>query len=434
MSTRFDGRRLTDARGFGRLALLVVLVVGILVGLAASWMFDSGGSDTQAQEAAGEAKHAGELPPGIVEVPEAAQRNTGVQVATVESRTLPATLDVTGVVAPVESRVAHIRPLALGVVRQVSITLGTKVAAGQPLVTLDNIELGNVVGEYRSELSSLRQAQTNLDVSRMALERAEGLIKLEAIPQQTLEQRRGEFRNAEAAVASAQARVAKYDEQMRRFGLSQAQVTTLRNGTASDEGEQPVSQAVLRAPFAGVVTKIDAAIGEQVATDRELLTIADISSVWVLADVYEKDLAKIRRGADVTIRVETYPDRTFTGQVQYISDLIDPATRTAKVRAVIANRDGALKLDMFARISVPTTEQREAMVVPVDAVQQIDNQPVVFVRQSGTRFERRDVTLGPSAGDVVEVLGGVKPGETVVAAGSFYLKTALLRERIGDEH
>jgi len=124
---------------------------------------------------------------------------------------------------------------------------------------------------------------------------------------------------------------------------------------------------------------------------------------------------------------------TVWGAVETI-DWIDPATRTAKVRAVIANRDGALKLDMFARISVPTTEQREAMVVPVDAVQQIDNQPVVFVRQSGTRFERRDVTLGASAADVVEILGGVEPGETVVAAGSFYLKTALLRERIGDEH
>ena len=432
MITRFTGRRFADARGFGKVALMLVLVAGVLGGFTISKMFSSGASGAQAEETKGEAAHADELPPGIVEVPEDAQRNSGVKVITVESRTLPATLEVTGVVAPVESRVAHIRPLARGVVRQVSVTLGTRVAAGQPLITLDNIELGNVVGEYRSELASLRQAQTNVDVSRMALERAEGLIKLEAIAQQTLEQRRGEFRNAEAAVASAEARVAKFEEQMRRFGLSEAQVTALRNGTGS--AQVPVSQAVLRAPFAGVVTKIDSAIGEQVDGDRELLTIADMSTVWVLADVYERDLAKIRQGAEVTVRVDTYADRTFTGKVSYISDLIDPATRTAKVRAVIANRDGALKLDMFARISVPTTEQREALVIPADAVQQIDNQPVVFVRQSGTRFERRDVTLGASAGDVMEVLRGVKAGETVVAAGSFYLKTALLRERIGDEH
>lgn len=426
ITEKLDVARLRGPRARGPLALAAVLLVGVLIGWGLSAIF---GSEPAAQPDAAAAHD--EPPPGIVEVPEAAQRNAGITVASVEKRTLPATLEVTGIVAPVESRVAHIRPLAQGVVRQVAVTVGTRVAAGQALVTLDNIELGNVVGEYRSALAALRQAETNRDVVRMSLQRAEELIKLEAISQQTLEQRRGEFRNAQAAVASAQAAVATYEQQMRRFGMSSAQVAAVRSGTATGV---PASQQVLRAPFAGVVTKMDAAVGEQVATDRELLTIADISTVWILADVYERDLAKLRRDAVVTVRVETYPERTFTGQVSYVSDLIDPDTRTAKVRAVLPNRDGALKLDMFARVSVPTREQREATVVPAVAVQMIDNKPVVFVRQSATRFERRDVTLGASAGGVVEVLDGVKPGDTVVADGSFYLKTALLRERIGDEH
>jgi len=425
--TRLDLERIRSTRGFRPIVMLAVLVAGILIGWAVSSL-----GDTEPRAAEPAAERANEPPPGIVELTEAAQRNAGVRAAAVESRTLPATLDVTGTIAPDEARVVHIRPLAQGVVHKVSVTLGTRVAAGQPLVTLDNVELGNVVGEYRSALAAMRQAETNQDVARMALDRAEELIKLEAIAQQTLEQRRGEFRNAQAAVASAEAIVAKWEAQMRRFGLSEAQVKTLRSGTAASD--LPISQAVLRAPFAGVVTKLDAAVGEQVDTGRELFTIADLSSVWVLADVYEKDLARLRKNADAIIRVDAYPDRPFKGRVSYVSDLIAPETRTAKVRAVVANPDGALKLDMFARISVPTIEEREAVVVPADAVQQVNNQPVVFVRQSATRFERRDVRLGASAGDVVEILDGVKPGETVVAAGSFYLKTALLRERIGDEH
>jgi multidrug efflux pump subunit AcrA (membrane-fusion protein) len=101
---------------------------------------------------------------------------------------------------------------------------------------------------------------------------------------------------------------------------------------------------------------------------------------------------------------------------------------------VVANQDGALKLDMFTRIAIPTTDERDGLVIPLDAVQRVDNQPVVFVRESPTRFKRHDVALGPSAGNVVQVVSGLTKGDVIVTAGSFYLKTALLRERIGDEH
>jgi cobalt-zinc-cadmium efflux system membrane fusion protein len=100
---------------------------------------------------------------------------------------------------------------------------------------------------------------------------------------------------------------------------------------------------------------------------------------------------------------------------------------------VIANPDGALKLDMFVKVSVPTRDRREAVAVPASAIQQIDGQPVVFVRQSPTRFERRAVQVGVTAGEVVEILSGVAPGDVIVGAGSFYLKSALLRERVGGE-
>jgi len=227
--------------------------------------------------------------------------------------------------------------------------------------------------------------------------------------------------------------VSRVEEQLHRFGLSDADLRQL-SPTGGTSPHRDASLAVLRAPFDGVVTKYDVAQGEVAEPERELFTVTDLSSVWVLADIYEKDITKVRAGTDAVVRVDAYPDRSFAGRVTYVADLIDPQTRSAKARVVVANPGTALKLDMFARVSIPTAEQREGLLVPLAAIQTVDNQPVVFVQQSANRFERRNVELGMTAGDLVEVRSGVQAGDTVVGAGSFYLKTALLRERIGDEH
>ena len=417
--------RIRNSRGLG---FVLVLAAGIAVGGGAVWLL----TDPPAAESAAQA-HAAELPSGIVEIPEAAQKNANIEIAAVTTTRVPGTLEVTGIVTPDESRVAHVRPLARGVVETVAVSLGSRVNQGQPLLTYDNIELGQLVGEFLTEQAGLRQTQTDLEVKRTSLERAEALIKIEAIAQRELDVRRAEFRNGEAAVASAQARVSRVEEQLHRFGLSDADLKAL----APDAKEAPhrdASHSTLRAPFSGVVTKFDVAAGEVVEPDKELFTVADISTVWVLADVYERDLSKITRDGTVSIKVDAYPDRTFTGRITHVSDIIDPASRTAKVRCVVENRDGALKLDMFAKVVLGTAEERQALAVPSDAVQQVDNQSVVFTRQTATRFERRIVQIGRRSGDLVEILGGLEEGQMVVGKGSFYLKTALLRERIGDEH
>ena len=129
-----------------------------------------------------------------------------------------------------------------------------------------------------------------------------------------------------------------------------------------------------------MVTKYEVAAGELVEPDRELFTISDLSTVWVLADVYEKDLGKVRSGVAVAVRVDAYPDRPFTGKLTYVSDLIDPQTRTAKVRCVVPNADGALKLDMFTRVAIPTAERPGGTGRARGAVQTVGNTPIVFVR------------------------------------------------------
>ena len=134
-----------------------------------------------------------------VDVPEQAQANGGVTTTTVESRVIPTTIEVTGSVQPDSAQVAHIRPLARGVIESLAVKLGSRVAPGQPLLAYDNIEMGTLTGEYLSEMAAQRQAESDLEVRQLAVERAEELFKLEAIAQQTLELRRAEVRNAQAA-------------------------------------------------------------------------------------------------------------------------------------------------------------------------------------------------------------------------------------------
>jgi cobalt-zinc-cadmium efflux system membrane fusion protein len=407
----------------------LLLVVGLAIGSATTYFVVT--SRTPVVDPPTPAS-ASSPPPGTVELKGEALRNADLQIAPAAAASLTGSFEVTGIVAPEESKVAHVRPLARGLIEEVRARLGDRVSEGEPLVVYDNIELGELIGGYLAEAATLRQTQADLAVRQQSLARAEELIKLEGIAQQTLELRRAEAANADAAVASQRARLANVEEKLHRFGLTDADLARLRPGEEASP-HRSASHNTLRAPFSGVITKSDVAQGELVEPDRELFTLANLSTVWVLADVYEKDMPRVTAGRDVTMTVDAYPGRAFVGRLTYVSDLVDPATRTVKVRCVVPNTDGALKLDMFARVTIPTAETRQAITVPIEAVQTVDNVSIVFVRIGDSRFERRNVTLGATTGNRVEVVSGVKPGEAVVGRGSFYLKTTLLRERVGGE-
>ncbi len=374
--------------------------------------------------------NASAVPIGVVELTPEALKSMGISTTVVTTSPLDIVLDVTGSVAPEDSRVSHIRPLGRGVIETVSVNLGEAVHKGDALLTYDNIELGEQIGGFQEARAAQRTAEADQEVKRLALNRANELIKVEGIALQTLELRRAELKSAEAAVASAQATVARIEESLHRFGLSDADLGRL-GPEEGPGGHRAASHNVLRAPIDGVVTKYDVAPGELVEPERELFTITDLGTVWVLGDIYEKDLAGVKAGANAQVRVDAYPGRTFAGRLTYVSSVIDPQTRTAKARVVVPNTDGALKLDMFARIAVSMPTQRQALTVPSAAIQQVDGQAVVFLRQADRRFLKRDVATGVVTTERTEIREGVAAGDIVVTEGSFYLKTALLRERIG---
>lgn len=368
----------------------------------------------------------------VVEIALQAQQNAGVKVAEATVRNLPQVVATTGVIAPDEARVAHITPLSQGVVEDVPVQLGARVSKGQALLVYDNVELGELVGEYQNLMAGVKKATAQEDVANRSLERANALIKVEAISPRELELRRAEYEQSKAQVESSRAEAAKAEEKLHRFGLNDDDIKKL-TGTGPLQVHRTASHSVLRAPFGGVVTHYDVSRGEVVDKDKELMTIVDTGTVWALADVYEKDIQYVSRGGECTVHVASYPGEVFKGKIAYLSDALDPASRTAKLRCVLSNLDGRLKLEMFATVNVPKKDSKSGLAVPVAAIQEVNNEPVVFVERDPSHFEKRAVRIGDRNEEFVEIQSGVRPGEKVVTDGSFYMKSALLRELIGGE-
>ena len=401
----------------------IVSVVVIAVVLAAVLIWRASRSHPRATEE----KH----DPNSIEVTVDAQKNAGITVSAATEERIAQFVKTTGVISPDEARVAHIVPLSQGVVEDVFVQLGDRIQKGQPLLVYDNIELGEAVGEYQNLRAGLDKALAQEQVAKRSVDRANSLIEVQAISPREFEVRKAEYEQAKAEVASRRAELARAEEKLHRFGLTDQDLTRL--DTSEHGTHRTASHNTVRAPLSGVVTKYEVSKGEVVGRDKELFTIVDTSSVWALADVYEKDIQFVARGGECVVTVASYAKEVFKGKITYLSDALDPASRTAKLRCVLPNTDGRLKLEMFTTVSVPTKETRTGVTVPGGALQEINGQKVVFVQLQPNKFEKRVVQVGEQNEQRAEALSGVRVGEKVVANGSFYLKSALMRELIGGE-
>jgi cobalt-zinc-cadmium efflux system membrane fusion protein len=414
--------------------LLIALALGVGIFLGALLYSRFGGTPVTAHPtiaAASESeKTAAADTPSVVEISPETQKDVGIAVEPAAVRNLQESLSATGIVNEDPARIAHMRTLARGLIEKIYARLGDRVSAGDPLVEYDNIELGLGIGEYQGAQAELRRSLTDLEVKKKILERSREMLKVGAVAQTTHDLHEAEVKDAEAKVAGAKAAVAKIAEQIRRFGWTDSDLAALP--AEQSASTHTVSHSTLRAPFAGIVTSEHAVQSEVVGEGTELLAVTDMSSVWVLADVYEKDLSQIRTGQTVRVRVASYPRQTFAGKITHVADVIDPKTRTAKVRCVVGNESGLLKLEMFATVEIPIGQPRPILAVPSSSIQQIDGRPVVFIRNSEKEFQKREVQTGPDSQGYTEIRSGLKPGEQVVSQGSFIVKTAFLKHLIGD--
>jgi len=316
----------------------------------------------------------------------------------------------TGIVQANAYRATPVVSLVGGIVRRVNAELGQTVARGQTMAVVFSDELAQAQSRYLT-------AQADLEEHHKHHARTTKLVEIGAASREELEQATTKLRSAESELASQRQRLLL-------LGLSPQRISSLRSS------EQVSSEVSLPSPVSGTVIARSANPGEVIQADKEILRVADLSSVWVIGQVYEKDLARIKVGSGARITSEAYPGRVFRGQVSYVDPTLDPATRTAQVRIELGNPGQTLKIGMYVNVAFATLGGAESMVavVPANAVQNINNQQVVFVAlNEGNVFAMRPVRLGPETNGRYPVLEGVSIGDRIVTEGSFLLRAELLK-------
>ncbi len=291
----------------------------------------------------------------------------GVRTARVERGASGGSLDLVGFVTPDESRLRRVQIRASGWIHELFVNeTGARVTAGQPLMSIYSPEL------FQSE-------------------------------QEYLIQKQGPGANLEAAA-----------ERLRLLGIPDEEIRRLdREGKAT-------TQLTLRSPVTGTVLERGVVQGQFVGADTPLLTVADLSRVWVLADVHEMDMSRVRVGDAARFTTEGLPGRSFEGRIEFVYPTISNETRTLKARLALANRGSVLRPGIYGRVSV-SARGASALSVPAEAVIQTGEHSYVFLAHEGGRFEPRMVWTGASHGERVQILKGIAEGDTVVASASFLI-------------
>ena len=331
---------------------------------------------------------------GKIAMTDAQIKAAGISIEAAGPASIRSSLKLPGEIRFNEDRTAHVVPRVAGVVEEVSASLGQRVKKGQVLAVLSSA----TVSEQRSELqAALKREQ----LARSTFEREKKLWQEKISPQQDVLEAETALREAEIAVANAR-------QKLQAIGAT---------GTSGDG----LNRFQLRAPFDGNVVEKHVALGELVKEDANIFTVSDLATVWAEVDVSAKDIGQVRVGEKVAVRSGASSE-TVGGTVAYVGSLLGEQTRTAKARIVLANPHGAWRPGLFVTVELTTAEAPAAVSVAMDAIQQIDDKPVVFVKVPGG-FLPQPVELGRSDGKRVEVVKGLKPGSAHAAAGSFVIKS-----------
>ncbi len=356
--------------------------------------------------------HEGHDEAGSVKMTAEVQKLNGVVVATVKKQQLAGAINATGKVEANADRIAHVSPRISGKIVAVRASLGDSVSAGQSLATLDSVELGEALGRYHQSKTRLALAQSNMD-------RIKGLVEKKIAARKDILQ-------AETDYKMAQTELHTDEERLSLYGVSVADIK-------DDNHKRPLLP--VKSPIGGTITEKHAIVGELSDPSKSLYTVADLSNVWVLVDINEKDLAKVRRGQTATVSIGAFPDLKLKGRITYIADLVDESTRTVKARIEVANPGRKLKPEMFATVELAlAADAPPVLAVPEEALQDLDGKKVVFVAENEAEFAARPVQAGRTAAGMVEIVSGLKEGENYAIKGSFILKSEVKKGEMTDEH
>jgi cobalt-zinc-cadmium efflux system membrane fusion protein len=321
----------------------------------------------------------------------------GIQTQAARTSAIPEYLDLPAHIEADPTRVVHVFAPAGGRIVEMKVRPWDRVEKGQTLATLESSDLARAVADYHKALADHQ-------VKQKALVRAQDLLDHNAISERDFEQAQGDAQQSQAEVEAAR-------EQVQVFGMDPDHAST---------------QLLVKAPRAGVILDIGAAPGEfsqALSAPAPLATIADITSVWAVGDIYEQDLNAAKSGEEAQVTLNAYPGQHWAGRVGVVSDAVDPATRTLRVRIVLPNDGARIKPGMFGAIRILRSSV-QGILVPAAAVVREGNDAYVFVGKGNGRFDRRAVKIGRTLDGSIEIVSGVTAGETIVSEGTLLLRSA----------
>lgn len=346
------------------------------------------------------ARAAGSATPELFTIPE--DQMSHVQVITVEPTTLTRTLRLTGTVAYNAFRTTPVITQVGGPVSRVLVMPGQHVRAGQAMLDVSSPDYSQLLNAYLKASDSFRLANKNYA-------RAQDLYQHHAIAERDLEQAESDRNQARADLNAS-------EQGMKILGIKDP----------ASLAKSPSSALIpVLAPIGGEVVERLVAPGQVVqAGQTQAFTISDLSTVWVLANVYQSDLSHVRSGDNVTVQTDAYPE-SFHGRISYVSPSLDPNTRTLQARIVVDNPGEKLKKDMYCTVIVTAGAIANAIAVPDSSIlRDDDNQPFVYVAVGQNQFGRRDVEMGQRQNGQTQILKGISAGERVIGDGSLFLQFA----------
>ena len=376
----------------------------------------SGTRDPKGAEAPDTREHAGTNPepsgpripaPGsppdaeITLTPDMVQR-AGIKTVAAMKGSATTTLHLPGVVQPNAYKNVDVTSLVSGRVTQVKAELGQPVMLNEVLATVYSPELADAQTAFIT-------AKANRDAHGLKLTRTQRLYAIGAASREELEQMTAQATEMDRMLETSRARLVL-------LGIPEDKAQRL--ATPADV----VTTFDVKAPIAGVVTKRTANPGLNIDLSTALFTVTDLSTVWVVADLYERDFASVGVGSPVAITTTAYPGLELRGRVDYIDPQVQADTRTAKLRAEVPNAGNRLRFGMFVEVSIGARAARPVVMVPKNAVQTVGAKSVVYVSTAPGRFVPHEVTVGDTMGDHIAITSGVEAGDQVVTEGAFFVR------------
>lgn len=385
-----------------------------LTTLLAALLLSACGGDQHEKEGgehgpAESAAHHDDAAPGTITIEASMLRDLRITTRPAESRTASEVTRATGELAVDETRYAEVGPPIDARVLEVLAEPGRRVRAGETLALLQSAELGRARADFQA-------ATARVELARSALERKRSLGEGRIVPRREIEEAA-----ADLAAAESELRAAK------------GALTAL--GVPAEGGDDP-SRFPLVSPVAGVVIERSIVRGQMLSSDATAFRVGDLARLWMIAHVFERDAVRVAPGAKVPVELAAFPGRSFDGTVTLVGRHVESGSRTIPVRIEIENPDGALRPGMSGSALLPVSDGGAAIVaLPVASLQRLDDSWVVFLPKAEGTFEIRKVGRGRDLGGEVEIVSGLKAGESVVVDGAFLLKAeAEKTEGGGDEH